>query len=597
MANEAQKESLISGSLNKLSELLRARLPDDKRFVILCAIVGVSSGLVAVFFHEAIDLISHLLIKLPGDSTSPWYWVTLPLIPAGGGLVVGIVLAKWAPGARGSGIPQTKAAFYNKFGLIRLREGVMRFILGAISIGTGTSLGREGPTVHICSTIASKIGRWFGLARPRVQAMVPVGMASGIAAAFNTPLAAITFVFEELLDDFSSKALGGILVAVVIASVVSRALLGENPAFQIETYAFHSYSWIVVSIVLGLAAAFIGHGFVGTLLWLRNKFQHSKIPIWIQPAMGGLSVGLIATLILFLSDGAHVGVMGIGYEELSLALKGSLALKIVCMLFVGKIIATLVSYSMGGSGGLFAPVLFIGAMLGAIIGSVFEGVFNITDTTAGMVALLGMGAFFAAVIRCPLTSLLIIFEMTLNYSLILPLMVGNMLAFYISAKLRPIPLYNALLLQDKVTLKKMPSYMGAQDWKNLPVTTIMTHDPVSAYDNLTLNENLLYLRKNKHHAYPVRKENRTLVNIITHHELIDWEKEHGEKILSELLEEHPLVTMTPNTSIRKAAQILVNADKEQAPVISRKHPNRLVGFVTLHDIARQQNALEGQLGR
>lgn len=473
----------------------------------------------------------------------------------------------------------------------------MRFLLGVLSIGSGMSLGREGPTVHICATIASKVGQLFGLAKPRVQAMVPVGMGAGIAAAFNTPLAAITFVFEELLDDFSSKALGGILIAVVIAAVVTRALLGENPAFQLEVYIFHSYSWTAISLLVGVSAGLLGHVFTGALLRMRQYFMESRVPLWLQPAAGGLSVGIIGTVVLILSHDDHFGIFGIGYEDLSLALRGSLALRVILVLLIGKFVAVILAYSMGGSGGLFAPVLFIGGMLGGLIGSLCQLIFGFDQFIVGAVALLGMGAFFAAVIRCPLTSLLIIFEMTLNYSLILPLMVGNMIAYYLATRLRPIHIYNALLLQDKVTLRKMPGYQGAQDWKNLPVSVIMTHDPVSAYADKTLGENLQYLREQKHHAYPVRGEDRKLVNIVTHHELEDWAEENWDVPLMDLLPKRHVVTMTADTSIRDAAKILVNADKEQAPIVSSKTPDRIVGYVTLHDIARQQNAIEEQMGR
>jgi len=580
-------------------DFLRSRMPDSRRFFILCAVVGLLSGLVAVAFHMAIHGLSHFLLHvIPGDPEKGlMFWLVLPLIPAMGGTLAGIIMENFAPGARGSGIPQTKAAYYNKFGLIRFREGVARFILGSLSIGSGISLGREGPTVHICSAIASTLGQWLGMAKPRIQAMVPVGMGAGIASAFNTPLAAITFVFEELLDDFSSKAMGGILIAVVIAAVVSRALLGANPSFEVDLYTFDSYWWTLISVLLGLAAAVFGHWFVGGLLWARQWFGHTPIPAWLRPGVGGLSLGILGTLVLFLTGGEHRGVFGIGYEDLTHALTGTLALKVVIFLFIGKFIATILAYASGSSGGLFAPVLFIGGMLGAIIGAMFELAFDFNQSILGAVALLGMGAFFAAVIRCPLTSLLIIFEMTLNYSLILPLMVGNMIAYYLSNRWRPIPLYNALLIQDKVNLKKMPSYMGAQDWKNLPVSTIMTHDPISAFDSKSLKENLEFLRENKHHAYPVRAEDRKLVNVITHHELEELDVSHADKLLAELLPEHDLVVLTPNTSIREAARIMVRNDIEQVPVVSHKNVQRLVGFVTLHDIARQQNAVEDQLGR
>ena len=597
MPDHAYSEKPANRLFERLIRFLRSRLKDSQRFLILSILIGGLCGLVAVGFHLAIRNLGELVLNFPKSTHDSWLlWVTLPFVPAIGGLIVGIGMVRLSPNARGSGIPQTKEAYYNKFGLIRFRDAIYRFVFTTLSIGFGNSLGREGPTVHMCAAIGSSVGQWLGVRRARIQAMVPVGMGAGIAAGFNTPLAAITFVFEKLLDDFSSKALGGILVAVIVASVISRAILGENPAFAVEHYGFDSYSWIPLSIVVGILAAVCGHAFIGLLLRWRSFFKSSPLPMWFQPCLGGLGVGIIGTSVLWFTDAGQSGVFGTGYEGLSLALKGSLVFKVLVLLFMGKVLASLLAFSMGGSGGLFGPVLCIGGLLGGLIGFGFSLFLEVDRSLLGAAALLGMGAFFAAAIRCPLTSLLIPFEMTLNYSLILPLMVANMIAYYLAARWRPIPIYNALLLQDKVTLRKMPSYQGAQDWRNLPVSTIMNHDPFSAYEHLSLGENLEFLRQHKHHAYPVRDEKRSLVGMITHNELEELDADPSTP-LGELLEDRALVAMNPNTSIREAARLLVTSDKEQAPVVSAKTPNRIVGFVTLRDITRQQNAIEEQVGR
>ena len=446
MAYRDYKEQPANRFFERVVKLLRARLPDSQRFFFLSVLVGLSCGLVAVGFHLAIRGVSDLVLHFPSSRETGWqFWVILPFVPALGGLIVGMGMARWSPNARGSGIPQVKEAFYNKFGLIRFRDAVYRFLFTTLSIGSGNSLGREGPTVHICAALGSAIGQWFGLPKARIQAMVPVGMGAGIAAGFNTPLAAITFVFEKLLDDFSSKALGGIVVAVIIAAVLSRAILGENPAFAVESYSFESYSWVLLSLVIGLLAAVSGQTFLSLLLKWRSYFKSWSMPLWLKPGFGGLAVGIIGTAVLWFSGTANTGVFGTGYEDLSAVLKGSLILKVLLLLFVGKFLASLIAFSMGGSGGLFGPVLCIGGLLGGIIGALFKGYFDLDHSFVGAAALLGMGAFFAAVIRCPLTSVLIPFEMTLNYSLILPLMVANVVAYYLAARWRPVPIYNALL--------------------------------------------------------------------------------------------------------------------------------------------------------
>jgi CIC family chloride channel protein len=590
------KTTLIDRVGTKVSALILTYFSDSQRFLILCVCVGCLCGVVAVLFHVSIHGLFHYLWGNVNNSGKYWYlWMIL--MPAIGGFLVGLIIHFLAPAAAGSGIPQTKAAFYNQFGRIRLRQGITRFVVCTLSVGTGSSLGREGPTVHICAAIASWMGRTFGLAQSRVQAMVPVGVGAGVAAAFNTPLSAITFVFEELLGDFNSKALGGILLSVVIAAALSRALLGENPAFTVEAYDFVSYEWIFISPIVGVLAGFLGVAFCKLLLYSREKIRESKVPAFIRPAIAGLLVGLIGTLVYKLSGKQHHGVFSIGYHDLSTMLSGNLVLSFACLLFLGKFIASLLSYSGGASGGLFGPVLFMGGMLGGMVGLTGSFFFNWSSSEVGAIALLGMGGMFAAVIRCPITSILIMFEMTLNYEIILPLMVGNMIAYYISNRLFPISIYDALLLQDKINLRKLPGYQGAQDWRSLPVSTIATYDVSFFTDHWTVQECIEKSSNEPKHAYPIRNINRELIGIITRHELLEVGPEHRNESIGVLFDfkNRKLIKVTPEKSIRDAARVLVVEDVMQMPIVQAKNPARMIGIITLHDIARQQNAIEEQL--
>ncbi|MGB0370123.1 MAG: chloride channel protein [Opitutales bacterium] len=593
---------MANGLVNKFSLWLRGRFSDAQRFLILCIVAGILCGLVGVGFHFSIEFVYHLVFHVSVDPETGEY-ATIPIwvlvaAPTFGGLIVGLVLDKLAPRAAGSGIPQTKEAYHNHFGLIRIRDGIYRFIVGSISVGMGNSLGREGPTVHICSAVASKIGQAMGLAKSRIQAMVPVGMGAGIAAAFNTPLAAIFFVFEELLGDFSSKALGGLVVAVVVAATVERSILGEHAALQVDTTQFLTDTWMLISLPMGIAAALLGTLFVKSILSLRQKFKDNEnIPRWLRPALGGLGVGVIGAGAYLILQQQHIGVFGVGYADLNSALAGSLPFLVLFVLFIGKFGATIVCYSSGASGGIFAPVLFLGSMLGGMFGVPLVYAFNLDTSILAACALLGMGAFFAAVIRCPMTSILIIFEMTRNYSLILPLMAGNILAYFIARRLQPIPIYDALLIQDNVSLKKLPTYRGDKDWKNLPISTITTYETIRIASDLTVREALEGLNGKKHHAYPVmvfNKESnrRELLAMVTHHELIETERINPEKRVSSIIEGQKVVSVYPRASIRDVANTLVVEDKMQVPVVSKTDPKRLIGIVTLHDIARQQNAIE-----
>ena len=567
----------------------------------LCICAGVLSGLVGVSFHLAITV---LFDGLFGFYQGLGFW-TIPamiLSPAFAGLIVGLMIRYISPKAAGSGIPQTKAAYHHHFGVIKTSEAFWRFIIGTISVAFGNSLGREGPTVHVCSAVSSRLGRIFGLGKLRVQAMVPVGMGAGISAAFNAPLSAITFVFEELFDNnFSSKALGGILIAVVVAAVVERSILGEHSALQANREAFATSTWMLVCLLIGPVSGLLGHAFTTLLLALRERFQQwQRFPNWAKPALGGLSVGLIGVTVWQFSAGHH-GVFSIGYDDLNAALNGQLVWQVLLLLFVGKFFATVICYASGASGGIFAPVLFLGSMLGGLFGALMVQFLEVDSSVAAACALLGTGAFFAAVIRCPLTSVLIIFEMTQNYSLILPLMIGNFLAYVIAVKLRQIPIYDALLLQDGVSLKKLPAYRGQQDWRNLPVSTIMTHDCHLATGTLNARENLdaIQAKGHKHHGYPViaEPESQKIIGMVMQHELEELVAADKQMALSEILSERKIISIYPDDSIRDAANTLVVQDVLQAPVVSRKDPSKLLGIVTLHDIARQQNAIEETLER
>jgi CIC family chloride channel protein len=578
---------------------MRGRFDDGQRFLALCICAGVLCGLVGVSFHLAITLLFDNLFGLY-RSWGAWTLPAMIVSPALAGLLVGILIAAVAPTASGSGIPQTKAAYHNKFGIIKLSEAFWRFIAGTISVGFGNSLGREGPTVHICSAVSSKLGRIFGLSKRRIQAMVPVGMGAGISAAFNAPLAAITFVFEELFDNnFSSKALGGILIAVVVAAVVERSLLGEHSALGATQEIFPTSWWMLVCLALGPCAGLLGHLFTSLLLFLRARFkQWTRMPTYLRPALGGLSVGLIGATVWQFSGGHH-GVFSIGYADLNAALNGHLLWQALLLLLIGKFLATAVCYASGASGGIFAPVLFIGSMLGGLFGVFMIRFFEVDPNIAAATALLGTGAFFAAVIRCPLTSILIIFEMTHNYSLILPLMIGNLLAYLIASKLRSIPIYDALLLQDGISLKKMPAYRGDRDWRNLPISTIMTHDCRTVFaecDAATCLERIAD-SGHRHHGYPVVSEGNPfkLLGMITRHELEELAEAEDTRTISDWLDGHDIVKLHPDDSIRDAANTLVLKDVLQAPVVSRADTGKLLGIVTLHDIARQQNAIEESL--
>lgn len=612
----AQRPSFLK---HFLGDWLRSRFSESQRFLILCLVAGACCGLAAVGIHLSIHGLFEGVWRFAHafeERGIPW-WLVMPWIPAVAGLVVGLATQHWAPSAVGSGIPQTKAAFYNDFGKIPLRTAFWRFLLTTIYVGGGNSLGREGPTVHMCAAISSWLGRFFGLAKSRVQAMIPVGVAAGIAAAFNAPISAIFFVFEEILDGFSTKALAGIVIAVVVSEAIARSLLGEDPILHATLGTRHGvHWWMLVAIPLGVSAALVGHLFVGSLLGTRHWFaERLRLPEPLKPALGGLVLGGLATGAFFatgLVGDPQNSVFSIGYESLEAAFESKLAVGALVVLLLAKLAAVVVCYGSKGSGGLFSPTLYFGGMLGALWGILMLQFTQAIGTEpyadgerlVGACVLLGMGAMFAAVIRCPFTSLFIIFEMTGNYSLILPLMAGNILAYSLSGWLRKIPVYDAILIQDRVALRKMPTYQGARDYRHLPVSTIMHYDLITVSAEELPGEALgriLDAPNSVRRSYPVvrgeTESRRGFMGMVMHHELEQW-AEHGEvSSIGELVEGQKVQTITPDTVIREATMKMVKADLRQLPVVSATDPGRLLGILTLNDIARQQNAMNDHLGR
>lgn len=437
-------------------DLVLARLGGERRRLLAVTILaGGMCGLAAVAFHMMIGWCESLMIdRANGAAGDAWIWWTIAT-PALGGLAVGLGLTYLAPAAAGSGIPQVKVAFALRNGLVTVRETVGKFFLCALQIGSGASLGLEGPTVQICAGVSSMLARAAGLGPVNQRRLTSVGMAAGIAAAFNAPIAAITFTLEELIGDLDQTMLTGVIVASALSAVIEHTILGKNTVFHVNRqYELGNASSLVWYSLLGVLAAVVSVSFTGSLLWLRLRFRSwTGIPKWVQPGIGGLATGCLAVAGFALF---HLnGIAGDPYKTLTLALTGALGtLPVTAMVgfCVLKLLATVCSYSSGGSGGIFAPSLFMGAMLGGAVGYLDVAVFHHSSDAIGAFAVVGMGAVFAGVVRAPMTSVLIVFEMTGGYGLVLPLMIANMTAFALARHWQKVSIYEALLAQDGIDL-------------------------------------------------------------------------------------------------------------------------------------------------
>ena len=422
---------------DRLIERLRTR--EEQLFLVLTIVVGVAAGLSAVLFSLSIDAVTRLLF-----GTAP-SGARLFVVPVAGSVIGGILLAKVVPGVRGSGVPQTKAAFHLNNGAIPVHVPIGKFVTGVLCIGSGQSMGREGPSVQIGAGLASAIGRWLDLPAHRIKELVPVGAAGALAAAFNTPVAAVLFALEEIIGDNNAPLLGSTVIASVSSVIVERAILGNEPLFHVPTYHLEHPAELIAYAVLGLVGGALSLLFCGALLWMRAHFM--RLPAWtriVQPVAGGMTVGLLLLV--------TPAVMGVGYDYVDQALNGGLLLRTMILLCLLKLVATTVSYSAGNAGGIFAPSLYIGAMAGGALGVIVEQYAPFPTAGPGAYALVGMGTLFAGIIRAPMTSVFMIFEITQDYQILVPLMVANLLSFFLARRYQPVPVYDALLQQDNIHL-------------------------------------------------------------------------------------------------------------------------------------------------
>ncbi len=410
---------------------------EDKILLLLSLVISATVGLIVVSFVVVTERLGSKLITAGATERM--------LSPVLGSLVTGWLLSRFFPDARGSGIPQTRVAMALGRGFISLRTVVGKFLCSAISLGSGIALGREGPSVQIGAGVASVAGRRLGLGEDYVRSLIPVGTAAALAAAFNTPLAAVLFSLEEILADLHARVVGSVVIGAATSWIVLRLILGDEPLFHVPAYQLVHPIEFPFYALLGLLGGLVSTAFVKLLLWQRDRYL--KAPQrWrpLAPAVGGLTVGLLAL--------AVPGVLGVGYTLVNDALNGRLALRAMLLLLCVKLIATTSCYASGNAGGIFGPSLFIGAMLGGAVGSVIHALIPDYTGDAGAYALVGMGAAFAGIIRTPMTSVVMIFEVTRDYTIIVPLMIANLCSYFLAQKLQKLPIYEALCRQEGVVL-------------------------------------------------------------------------------------------------------------------------------------------------
>lgn len=542
--------------------------------LIIAIFISLASGSAAVLLHRGIELIAHLFHILGGGLHGIWRQPALVLTPAIGGLGVGLFLHYLVPEARGSGMPQVKLDLMMRRGQIPFKVAVGKFFATSLAVGSGASVGREGPTVQICASIGSCIARWFSMDVTQIRTMVHAACVSGVAAAFNTPIAGMTFVMEEIIGDLNARHLSYLIFAAVGAAMISRYFLGNTPIFLVPEYKLGHPAELILYFVLGILAGLLSVAFIRALVWSIRHFQ--GFPVWapLKPALGGLLVGLLAF-------GAP-DVLGGGYPTITDALQNHLTWQLMALLIIAKFFATTVSYSSGTAGGLFAPSLFMGAMLGGTLAGLVDTMMSSPLVAPGAVALVGMGAVFCGIIRTPLTSILIIFEMTNDYALILPLMLANMTSYALAQYLEPYNVYEAILDINQVHLPTAHDYVLLEE---LTAGEAMQHSPVTVSPEMSIHDIDHLMQDYDRHGFPVVSEDRRLLGIVTVTDILRARDTlDGHTPVLDVATKDHLVYVYPDQTLNWVMQQMGERDISMVPVLTRDPPQYLLGLLTMTDI-------------
>ena len=557
-----------------------SKLPERPRTIFKTCAYGFVAGLVAVAFQLAMNGCYRAgVVRLSHCSHAVFFWSSLGLI-LGTSLISGWLLNSFCTDAAGSGIPQLKAAFWKNFGFVPFRVLWVKFIAATLQIGGGSSLGREGPSVQLAGTASSLLAGVMGEPKQKRRLAAATGAAAGLAAAFNTPLAGVTFVLEELIGDLNSRLLGSVLLGAMLGALVAHGIIGPQPSFSLDAIGEPSWHAYLLVPVVAVAGTLVGVAFQKSALGLRaRQRQWTAVPAWLRPAIGGLICWALGVGV-FLQTG-KLGVFGLGYDDLSEALTGKLIWQTAALLLAAKFVATIACYGTGGCGGIFSPTLFFGAMTGLVIGGMAQPIFALPPEGVAMVTIVSMSATLGAVVRAPVTSILIVFEMTHQFALVPPLMLAALISQAISRSLARRNFYDALLEQDGHVVERFAPPRDLREWQTQPVSHLANPKPV-VVPSLELKQIQGVLQNHPYAQFPVLIDGQVR-GVLTREEADRAIREKQPPVLVEA------TICRPEFSLREAETQLIES-KTGLLLLQREEGGPLVGILTLHDILRAQQA-------
>ena len=559
------------------------KFPLPARGIVQTCVYGLGAGVAATMFQLGIQwLYRGTFVQLAGKTTSVFLGGSLAVILLSS-LAVGWLLHSFCRAASGSGIPQLKAAFWKDFGFVPWRVAWVKFVAGILSVGGGSSLGREGPSVQLAGAVGSNLAGVLGEPKQQRRLGTAAGAAAGLAAAFNTPLAAVTFVLEEIVQDLNSRILGSVLLASVIGAFVVQAVIGKQPSFTLATVEPSGWMMYLLVPVVAALAALVGVAFQRFTLTLRNQRQHralTGIPLWLRPSLGGLITWGLGVAV-FLRTG-HLGVFSLGYDDLSAGLANQLTWQLAGVLLVTKFVATVFCYGLGGCGGIFSPTLFFGGMCGLCAGGLAAMVVPLQAADQVVLAVVGMSACLGAVVRAPVTGILIVFEMTHEFALVPALMLGALVSQAISRPLLRHNFYDTILLQDGHRLEHLIPPRNLTGWHEQPVAAIASNEAVTAR-SLDAEEITKLLREYPYERFPVCVDG-TIRGVLLRSEARAALAERRAPRLE------PAVCCATGASLHEVKRLLLES-RAGLVVVKATDGDRLPGVVTWHDLLRAELAL------
>ena len=550
--------------------------------VLVAFVIGIGGGFAAVGFRKLIGL-GHLASWHDWDYTLdyirslPAYWKIA--VPAVGGFFCALIVYYFAREAKGHGVPEVMEAVALRSGRIRPRVVFAKMVASAISIASGGSVGREGPIVQIGSAFGSSIGQWLKLDERRLRTLVACGAAAGIAATFNAPVAGALFALEIILADFGVLQFSPIVISSVTATVVGQYYFGDIPAFHVEQYAVVSYAELLAYAALGVLAGLAGVAFVRILYWTEDFFDAMRIWVPAKAVLGGAIIGLIAL--------RFPEIFGVGYEAIESALSGQMVWHALLILVAVKIIAVAITIGSGGSGGIFAPSLFIGAMAGGAVGMVVHSIWPEASAPPGAYALVGMSAVVGATTHAPITAIVIIFELTSDYKLMLPLMTSTILATLISTQLLTGSIYTIKLLRRGVNIHKG---RDVSVLRHLSVRDAMRQQFVTVLPSATVMRVVSQFVEHPGTAIFVTDKERKLYGVIPADQsrsiMADARAYEPLLIAADMMLETDYPTVTPDETLEDVMRLLENYRCE-VPVLE---DGRLIGTIWPEDVITRYNA-------